>query len=122
MICNDIKTNPPENGKYLVKFYNKSMPEYECTETVWRDFEDGGWNYPFYNYPGDGYEMIGWYSNKKEQNVEANKQYGIAGVNSGKVLPKTFNTKREAKEYLEKSAYPDQWKIVWREVIYGKWQ
>lgn len=56
-----IKDSPHKNGRYLVKFYNSSMPEHDCAETVWREFKDGEWVNPIYNYQGDGYEIVGWY-------------------------------------------------------------
>lgn len=51
---------PQKDGRYLVKFYNKNRPEYDCTEIVWRGFYNGKWENPIYNYQNDGYEMIGW--------------------------------------------------------------
>lgn len=60
----DIKIKPKKDGHYLVKFYNKNMPEYDCIEIVFRDFINGEWDNPIYNYKGDGYELIGWFDNK----------------------------------------------------------
>ena len=57
----DIKQNPTKDGHYLVKFYNKNMPEHDCTEIVYRNFINGEWDNPIYNYKGDGYELVGWY-------------------------------------------------------------
>lgn len=54
---------PDENGRYLVKFYNKNMPECDCTRTARRDFRDGEWVQPIYNYSDDGYQLVGWYEN-----------------------------------------------------------
>ncbi len=62
--CVSITENPPENGRYLVKFYSKYMPEYDCTELVFREYKDGKWVNPVYNYQGDGYELVGWYRNE----------------------------------------------------------
>lgn len=59
-----INKNPSKDGTYLVKFYNKTMPEYDCTETAWREFKDGKWIDPFYSHPNDGYELVGWYDNE----------------------------------------------------------
>lgn len=58
-----IDMQPEQDGRYLVKFYNSSMPEYDCIETAWRDFKDGEWIQPIYNYAGDGYQLVGWYEN-----------------------------------------------------------
>lgn len=60
-----IEENPPKNGRYLVKFYTPYRPEYDRTELAWRGFYDGKWDKTFYNYEGDGYEMIGWYENTR---------------------------------------------------------
>lgn len=57
----NIKQRPSKNETYLVKFYNKSMPEYDCTELVYREFKDGEWVNPVYSHAGDGYELVGWY-------------------------------------------------------------
>lgn len=51
----------------MVKFYNPNMPEYDCTELVWRTFCNGKWDNPIYNYKGDGYELVGWYENVEEK-------------------------------------------------------
>lgn len=59
-----ININPSKEGEYLVKFYNRNMPEYDCTELVFRSFCDGKWNNPVYNYEGDGYELVGWFENE----------------------------------------------------------
>lgn len=56
----NIKDKPSKNGIYLVEFYNKSMPEYDCIETAWREFKDGEWINPIYNHHNDGYKLIGW--------------------------------------------------------------
>lgn len=56
-----ISELPEEEGRYLVKFYTRRRPEYDCTELAWRGFYNGAWDNPVYNYKGDGYEMIGWY-------------------------------------------------------------
>jgi len=56
-----IKEKPSQDGNYLVKFYNRDMPKYDCTEIVFREFRNGEWVHPIYNYPGDGYELVGWY-------------------------------------------------------------
>lgn len=57
---NSITINPPKNGKYLVEFYNSKMPRYDRTKKVLREFCNGKWINPVYNYEGDGYELIGW--------------------------------------------------------------
>lgn len=51
---------PVKNGTYLVKFRNRSMPEYDCIELAFRNFQDGTWDNLFYGYDGDGYEPVGW--------------------------------------------------------------
>lgn len=63
----NIDENPTKNGSYLVKFYTRFRPEYDCTELAWRKFIDGEWINPIYNYKGDGYELIGWYENQNNQ-------------------------------------------------------
>lgn len=54
---------PPENGRYLVKFKNMGLPEYDRIEIAIRDFLNGNWINPVYGYIGDGYELVGWYEN-----------------------------------------------------------
>ena len=51
---------PSSNGNYLVEFYTRNRPEYDCTELAWRKFIDGKWQPAYYNYNGDGYEIITW--------------------------------------------------------------
>lgn len=58
---NPINIKPSKDGNYLVKFYNKNMPEYDCIELVFRHFCNGKWDNPVYGYEGDGYELVGWY-------------------------------------------------------------
>ncbi len=58
----NVKEHPSVDGNYLVKFYNKDMPEFDCTELVFREFKDGEWIRPVYNYEGDGYKLVGWYA------------------------------------------------------------
>jgi hypothetical protein len=53
---------PVKNGRYLVKFRNPNMPEYDCTEIVFREWKNGRWDNPFYD---KGYEMAGWYENEE---------------------------------------------------------
>lgn len=60
---NNINTNPTEDGRYLVKFYNKDMPCYDATELVFREFQNGTWLNPIYNHENDGYVLVGWYDN-----------------------------------------------------------
>lgn len=64
---------PSKDGNYLVKFYNPNMPEYDCTELVWRTFENGKWDNPIYNYEGDGYELVGWYENNEQEDCDINE-------------------------------------------------
>lgn len=54
---------PSKNGRYLVKFKNLELPEYDSIEIAIRDFLDGEWINPVYGYAGDGYELAGWYEN-----------------------------------------------------------
>lgn len=54
---------PSENGRYLVKFKDFDLPDYDCIEIAIRDFQDGEWINPVYGHAGDGYELVGWYEN-----------------------------------------------------------
>lgn len=60
---NITEKQPSKDGRYLVKFYNPDMPEYDCVETAWRDFRNGEWDNPIYSHRGDGYKIIAWYEN-----------------------------------------------------------
>lgn len=59
----EVSENPTIDGRYLVKFYNKNMPCYDNVEIVWREFRNGVWINPIYNYENDGYVLVGWYDN-----------------------------------------------------------
>lgn len=54
--------------------------------------------------------------------VEKRYQYAIAGVTTGHVFPKTFDSEQEAVDYKKKRPEPDHWKIVKREVTYTNWE
>ena len=54
--------------------------------------------------------------------VEKRYQYAIAGVTTGRVFPKIFDSEQEAIDYKKKRPEPDNWKIVKREVTYTNWE
>ena len=57
---------PKKDGRYLVKMYSKSMPIYDCSELVFREFKNGEWINPYYTHKNDGYELVGWYEETLE--------------------------------------------------------
>lgn len=54
--------------------------------------------------------------------MEKKIEFAVAAITTNKVFPKVFSTKEEAETNRLKHADPSHWKIVKREVIYGKWE
>lgn len=53
--------------------------------------------------------------------MEKKIEYAIATVATNKVFPKVFKTEEEAKKFkFYNRSNPSNWKVVSREVIYGK--
>ncbi len=58
-----ISENPIKSTHYLVKFFNPNKHPTDRVETAWRYYKGNGiWERPFYNFEGDGYELIEWYN------------------------------------------------------------